>query len=142
MLSPIIPHQKKRVDFMIRLYIYWLLRHHPSGYPTSDQLLSPPIISDYFVNFPRPTPHSIPYSSSSSDLSSVQLFSPIIPHQQIRVHFVIRFYIWLVPAQDGPFFYTLSHFSALQNCVILFSTNFQIILILKKCTTQFIYLIM
>ena len=30
----------------------------------------------------------------------------------------------LVPAQDGPFFYTRSHLSALQNCALLFSTNF------------------
>ena len=30
----------------------------------------------------------------------------------------------LVPAQDGPFFYTRSHFSALHNCAVLFSTNF------------------
>ena len=42
----------------------------------------------------------------------------------------------LVPAQDGPFFYTRSHFSALQNCAVLFSTNFYIIFILKKCITQ------
>ena len=49
-----------------------------------------------FVHFPHPTPHSITYSSSSADLSSVQLLSPIIPHQQIRVNFVIRYYIyWL-----------------------------------------------
>ena len=30
----------------------------------------------------------------------------------------------LVPAQDVHFFYTRSHFSALQNCAVLFSTNF------------------
>ena len=41
----------------------------------------------------------------------------------------------LVPTQDGPFFYTRSHLSALQNCAVLFSTNFQIIFIIKKCTT-------
>ena len=40
--------------------------------------------------------------------------------------------IRLVPAQDGPFFYTRSHLSALQNCALLFSTNFQIIFIFKK----------
>ena len=43
----------------------------------------------------------------------------------------------LVPAQDRPFFYTRSHFSALQNCAVFFSTNFQIIFILKECITQF-----
>ena len=32
--------------------------------------------------------------------------------------------IRLVPAQDGPFFYMRSHLSALQNCALLFSTNF------------------
>ena len=44
----------------------------------------------------------------------------------------------LVPAQDGPFFYTRYHLSALQNCALLLSTNFQFIFIFKKCTTQFI----
>ena len=43
----------------------------------------------------------------------------------------------LVPAQDGPFFYTRSHLSALPNCAVLFSTNFQIIFIFKERTTQF-----
>ena len=39
---------------------------------------------------------SRPYSSSSADLSSVQLSSSIIPHQQSRLYFVIRLYIyWL-----------------------------------------------
>ena len=38
-------------------------------------------------------------------------------------------WLWLVPAQDRPFFYTCSHFSALQNCALLFSTNFQFIFI-------------
>ena len=39
LLSPIIPHQQSRVQFVIRLYIYWLFINHPSGYPISDQLL-------------------------------------------------------------------------------------------------------
>ena len=30
----------------------------------------------------------------------------------------------LVPAQDVHFFYTRSHLSELQNCALLFSTNF------------------
>ena len=38
----------------------------------------------------------------------------------------------LVPAQDGPFFYTCSHLIAFQNCALLFSTNFQFIFILKN----------
>ena len=32
--------------------------------------------------------------------------------------------IRLVPAQDGPFFYTRSQLRALQNCALLFSINF------------------
>ena len=44
---------------------------------------------------------------------------------------------WLVPAQDVHFFYTRSHLSALQNCALIFPTNFQFIFTLKKCTTQF-----
>ena len=50
--------------------------------------------------------------------------------------------IRLVPAQDVPFFYTRSHLSALQNCALLLSTNFQFIFIFKKCTTQFSHWIM
>ena len=43
------------------------------------------------------TPISRPYSSSSVDLSSVQLLSPIISHQQIRVNLFIGIYIyWLL----------------------------------------------
>ena len=41
-------------------------------------------------------------------------------------------YYRLVPAQDGPFSYTRSHLSALQNCALLFSINFYIIFILKE----------
>ena len=43
----------------------------------------------------------------------------------------------LIPAQDVQFLYTLSHLSALQNCALHFSINFQFIFILKKCITQF-----
>ena len=45
--------------------------------------------------------------------------------------------IWLVPAQDVNFFYTRSHLSALQNCALIFSTNFQFIFTFKRCITQF-----
>ena len=38
----------------------------------------------------------------------------------------------LVSAPDIHFFYTSSHLSALQNCALLFSTNFQFILIFKN----------
>ena len=48
---------------------------------------------------------------------------------------------WLIPAQDVHFFYTRSHFSAIQNCALIFSTNFHFIFPLKKCTSQFSYLI-
>ena len=40
--------------------------------------------------------------------------------------------VGLVPAQDGPIFYTLSHLSALQNCALLFSTNFSLFSYLKN----------
>ena len=43
----------------------------------------------------------------------------------------------LVPAQDGHFFYTRSRLSALKNCALLFSTNFQFIFIFKESITQF-----
>ena len=35
--------------------------------------------------------------------------------------------IGLVPSQDGPFFYTCFHLSALQNCALIFQPNFQLI---------------
>ena len=41
-------------------------------------------------------------------------------------------HIRLVPAQDVHFFYTRYHFSALQNCALLFSTNFQFIFTFKN----------
>ena len=41
-------------------------------------------------------------------------------------------YIRLVPAQYGPFFYMRSHLSALQNCALIFSTNFHFIFTFKK----------
>ena len=50
-------------------------------------------------------------------------------------YFGKRYHDGLVPAQDVHFFYTRSHFSALQNCALLFSTNFQFIFIFKKCIT-------
>ena len=43
----------------------------------------------------------------------------------------------LFPSQDVYFFYTHSHLSALQNCALLFSTNFLFIFIFKECITQF-----
>ena len=41
----------------------------------------------------------------------------------------VRCLLWLVPAQEGHFFYTRSHLSALQNCALIFSIYFQFILI-------------
>ena len=56
----------------------------------------PPSSVPILVNFPPTTPHIRPHYSSFSDLSSVQLLLPIIPDQQSRVRFFIRFYIyWL-----------------------------------------------
>ena len=43
------------------------------------------------------------------------------------------------PAQDVHFFYTRSHFSAIENCALIFSINFKFILTFKECTTQFSY---
>ena len=54
-------------------------------------------------------------------------------HNLYMFHFIFR----LVPAQDVHFFYTRSHLSALQNCAVLFSTNFYLFFILKECITQF-----
>ena len=42
----------------------------------------------FFFHFPTTTPNSRPCYSSSADLSSVQILSPIIPHQQSRVQFL------------------------------------------------------
>ena len=52
-------------------------------------------------------------------ISPSQRFTKKMP-ERAAVAFLVR----LVPAQDGPFFYTRSHLSALQNCAVLFSTNF------------------
>ena len=41
-------------------------------------------------------------------------------------------YTRLVPAQEVHFFCARSHFSALQNCAVLFSTNFKFFFILKN----------
>ena len=43
----------------------------------------------------------------------------------------------LVLDQDFHFFYTRSHLSALQNCALIFSTNFQFNFTFKKRKTQF-----
>ena len=51
--------------------------------------------------------------------------------------YTVYIHYWLVPAQDVHFFYTRSHLSALQNCALLFSTNFQFIFVFKKCITKF-----
>ena len=59
---------------------------------------------------------------------------PPVPYQS---HIIPSMLIWLVPAQDIHFFYTRSHFSALQSCAIIFSKHFQSIFTFKWCTTQF-----
>ena len=97
LLSPIIPHQQSRVHFFIRFYIYLLFCHPPSGYPISYQLSPSPITSAYFCSFLSHHPPHQTISSSSEDLSSIQFLSPIIPHQQSRVNFFIRLYVyWLL----------------------------------------------
>ena len=54
-------------------------RDHPSSVPI------------LFISLP-----SLTHCRPSSDLRSAQLLTPIIPHQQRKVHFVIRFYIYCV----------------------------------------------
>ena len=66
--SPIIPHHKSRVNFVIRIYINYLFHRPPSGYHISYQFLLHPIISAYFCSFLAPPPHIRPYSSSSTAL--------------------------------------------------------------------------
>ena len=51
-------------------------------------------------------------------------------------------YLQTCSSPRRPLFYTRSHLSALQNCALIFSTNFQFIFTLKQCTTQFIHLIL
>ena len=48
------------------------------------------------------------------------------------VRVLIDFLIRLVTAQDVHFLYTRSHLSALQNCALIFSTNFQFISTFKN----------
>ena len=69
------------------------------------------------------------------------LKSVVSPNNRDPVKYQYFFHMWqpiivvcirLVPAQDGPFFYTRYHLSALQNCALLFSANFQFIFIFKN----------
>ena len=50
------PPQQSRLCFVIRLCMHWLFCHLPPGYPISDEVLSPPIISAYFFHLPPPPP--------------------------------------------------------------------------------------
>ena len=78
--SPIIPHQNSRIFFFIRLYIYWLFHHpHQDNLYQINYRHPPSSVSIFSIHLT--SPHSRPYSSSSSDLSSVQLYSPIILHK-------------------------------------------------------------
>ena len=72
--SPIIPHNNSRVYFFIGLYISWLFRHPPSGYPISDQLFPPPIIRAFF------------FILNSRHTTS----DPITVHQQTKVQLNYR----------------------------------------------------
>ena len=66
------------------------------------------VIIGYFTQFSlfgsyHSIPTSRPYSSSSAYLSLFQLLSFIIPHHQIRVHFLSDskyFYYYVIPHQD------------------------------------------
>ena len=48
-----------------------------------------------------------------------------------------KYKLWTCSSPRRPLFYTRSHLSALQNCALLFSTNFKFIFTFKNCTTQF-----
>ena len=55
-------------------------------------------------------------------------FDPLIMNSRIEVEIfepgpTFENNIRLVPDQDGPFFYTRSHFGALQNCALHFSKS-------------------
>ena len=92
LLPTIISHQQIRVHFLIKLYIYWLFRHPPSGYPISYQLSSPPIISDYFCTFTSPDP---PYQTLFQFIIKPKSSSIIVTHhpppteQRISCHQII-----------------------------------------------------
>ena len=90
-LSPMIPNHQNNI-------IYWIFRQkqHQNTlyhinychYPSSKPIL---------VHFPSPPLQIRPWNSSSADLISVQLLSPITPHHQSKVYFVIINYIyWLL----------------------------------------------
>ena len=74
-----------------------------------------------------------------------KIIQKMINRTWLPQNYILRLYslyqklntIRLGPAQDVPFFYTRSHLNALQNCALIFSTNFQFILTFKICTTQF-----
>ena len=46
------------------------------------------------------------------------------------------YYLWRVPAQDIPFFYTTFHLSELKSCKSIISTNFTFIFVIKWWTKQ------
>ena len=78
LLSPIIPHQQSRVIFLSDSISidYSVTPHQDTLYHINYH--RPPSSVPIFVRPPSP---SQPYSSSSADLISVQLLSPLIPHQ-------------------------------------------------------------
>ena len=73
--------------------------------------------------------HCVPISKNHQMFSSLyccifQYINSVVDLLLNHTLCVSYFTQWLVPAQDVHFFYTLSHLSALQNCALLFSTNF------------------
>ena len=127
------------VNYLLSVYIFGkvviiAVRHH-------DLLTTVDMYIFLVRGSPSPASVAISYCFPTCSLTSLQTFCG---KMVITIAFCIFSVVittdphWrLVPAQDGTFFCTRSHLSALQNCVVLFSTNFQILFILKKCVTQF-----
>ena len=81
--------------------------------------------------------HRDGYSNVTVGREGEQKYGGCGENYSTLVRGVSEYRIRLVPAQDGPLSYTRSHLSALQNCALFFSTNFQFIFIFKECITQF-----
>ena len=99
LFSSFIDHSRVQIFFLKFNIIYLLIIPSPPHQDTLNliKLLSPYIISAYFYIFPfPPPPHSRLQNISSADLSSVQVLSPIIPHQKSKVNVFIRFYIYVL----------------------------------------------
>ena len=114
LLPSIILHQQNRVHFFYQII-------YPFFIPTSPlrKLFIRSIIATnhhQWVSLLNPPPplhkNKRPYSSSSADLCSGQLLSPIIPHQQSRVFFFpypIYIDYSVIPHQDTLYHINYNH---------------------------------